>query len=474
MKKQNVFKKSISLVAILFLFITNLAAQNNPVKSLEGIWLGKIEIQNAAKLRMAVVVNADGTAALNIIDQATGNIPVDEVTHNGDSVSFKLNQLGIAISGCMNTTKDSILCMFKQRGGGFALNMGRVDELPRLNRPQTPKAPFGYASEEIEIYNQPAGVKLQGTLTLPNSSRKVPAVVLLTGSGQQNRDEEFSEHKPFWVIADHLTRNGIAVLRMDDRGLGGSTGDFKKSTTGDFATDALAAVEYLKTRTEIDAARIGLVGHSEGGSTAVIASRNSAEVKFMIALSGGMANFGDIHIKQVGNQLRMQKVHEENIKLDKEWREKLNEIVREPTDSLVAAGKMWSAYRLLTPEMIKTINWPEGRMNHMVSQLLSPWWRYAISLDVKSQYIGLNCPALLLFGEKDKQIDAAENMAIITEAVKTNHKTNISIRLIEGVNHMYQTADTGSEYEYFQIEETFSPSVLNMLSEWILKSSTIN
>ena len=314
MKNLSCFKLYLSLVVLLTLTSGFSIAQNNPVKSLEGIWLGKIEIQNAAKLRMAVVVNADGTAALNIIDQATGNIPVDEITHNGDSVSFKLNQLGIAISGIMNAGKDSIHSMFKQRGGEFALNMGRVDELPQLNRPQTPKAPLGYASEEIEINNRHAGVKLQGTLTLPNSSIKVSAVVLLTGSGQQNRDEEFSGHKPFWVIADHLTRNGIAVLRVDDRGIGGSTGDFKNSTTGDFATDALAAVEYLKNRPEIDVARIGLIGHSEGGSTAVVAAGNSDDVKFMIALSGGMANFGDIHIKQVGNQLRMQNVPEENIK----------------------------------------------------------------------------------------------------------------------------------------------------------------
>ena len=474
MKNLSCIKLCLSLIVLLTITFGFSAAQNSPVKSLEGIWLGKIKIPNAAALRMAVVVNADGTAALNIIDQATGNIPVDEITHNGDSVSFKLRQLGIDISGYINTAKDSILCMFKQRGGGFALNMGRVDELPQLNRPQTPKTPFDYASEEIDINNQQAGIKLQGTLTLPNSSRKVPAVVLLTGSGQQNRDEEFSGHKPFWVIADHLTRNGIAVLRMDDRGIGGSTGDYKNSTTGDFATDALAAVEYLKNRPEIDATRIGLIGHSEGGSTAVVAAGNSADVKFMIALSGGMANFGDIHITQVGNQLRMQNVPEENIKLETEWRGKLNEIVREPIDSLEAAGKMWSAYRLLTPEVIKTMNWPEGRMNHMVSQLLSSWWRYAISLDVVSQYTGLKCPALLLFGEKDKQIDASENMALITEAVKTNNKTNISIRLIEGVNHMFQTADTGSEYEYVQIEETISPEVLNLLSDWILNNNTIN
>jgi hypothetical protein len=153
-----------------------------------------------------------------------------------------------------------------------------------------------------------------------------------------------------------------------------------------------------------------------------------------------------------------------------EWRRKLNEIVREPTDSVIAAEKMWNAYKLLPEEEIKSMNWPEGRMNHMVSQLLSPWWRYSISLDVISLYMDIDCPALLLFGSKDVQLDASTNMPLIEEAVDANNKANINIQLINGVNHLFQTAGTGSEYEYIQIEETFSPEVLQLLSEWILNN----
>jgi hypothetical protein len=303
---------------------------------------------------------------------------------------------------------------------------------------------------------------------MPESDTHVPAVVLLTGSGQQKRDQDIGGHKPFWVIADYLSDHGIAVLRMDDRGIGGSSGDFGNSTTGDFTTDAIAAVEYLGSRKGIDVNQIGLIGHSEGGATAIIAASQSNDVKFIISLAGGIENFGDIHIRQISDRLKSQNIPEENIELEANWRRKLNEIVREPTDSAVAAKKMWDAYNLLPEEDIQTMNWPEGRMNHMVTQLLNPWWRYSISLDVISLYMDLDRPALLLFGGKDVQLNASTNMPLIEEAVKANKKTNIEIQLVEGVNHLFQTADTGSEYEYVQIEETISPDVLKLLSEWIL------
>ena len=470
MKNLSEIISSVAVFVLLTITSCYSGAQNHSTKSLEGIWLGKVEIPNAAVLRMGIIVNSDGSAALNIIDQATGNIPIDEVLYKGDTVSFKLNRLGITIKGNISAEKDSIWSRFKQRGGDFTFNLGLVDELPRLKRPQTPKAPFVYTSDEVEFENKEAGIKLQGTLTIPKSSGKVPAVVLLSGSGKQGRDMDISGHKHFWVIADYLTNKGIAVLRMDDRGVGGSTGDFNTSTTGDFATDALAAVDYLKKREEIDANQIGLIGHSEGGATAVIAASQSNNVKFMVSLSGGIVNFGDIHIQQIADRLASQNVPAENIELEKQWRKKLNEIVREPTDSLVAAEKMWNAYNELSEEDIKTMNWPKGRMTHMVTQLLSPWWRYSISLNVLALYENLDCPALLLFGEKDVQVTARDNMPLIEEVVKNSKKTNITVQLIKDANHLYQKADTGSEYEYVQIEETISPEVLKILSEWILSS----
>ncbi|WP_242095126.1 alpha/beta fold hydrolase [Aestuariivivens sediminicola] len=457
------------IAAIFFISPIQMDAQSNSNQIIVGNWLGKLEIPNAAVIRMGIIVDKDGSSALNIIDQATGNIPMDEVLIIGDTVTFKINDLGITIKGHLRPDKDSIPCIYMQRGGRFALNLRKVDQLPQLKRPQTPKAPFGYISEEIELQNKMANVKLAGTLTLPKTSSKVPVVVLLTGSGKQGRNQDIAGHKPFWVIADYLTRHGIAVLRLDDRGFGGSSGDFNNSTTGDFASDALAAVEYLKNRKDIDVNQIGLIGHSEGGATALITASQSNDVKFIISLSGVILNFGEIVISQLTDRLESQNVPNEIIELEMEWRRKLYSIVKESTDSILASEKMWKAYRELSEEDIKRMNWPEGRMNHIVSQLLSPWWRYSISLDVLDLYMEIDCPALLLFGEKDVQVSAIDNMPLIEEAVKFNNKNNIEIQLIEGVNHLYQTADTGSEYEYVQIEETISPNVLNLISNWILK-----
>ena len=471
MKSLSIILTLLSVVGFLLITTNHLHAQSNTLKSIEGIWVGKLEIPGAAALRIGIIVKKDGSAALNIIDQATGNIPIDDVNFVGDTIAFILNNLGITIKGRMNTDKDSINSEFIQRGGKFALNLGLAGELPKLKRPQTPEEPYGYSSREAEFENKKADITLRGTLTLPKSPAKVPVVILLTGSGQQGRDQDIAGHKPFWVIADYLSENGIAVLRMDDRGFGGSTGDFNTSTTGDFASDALAAVDYLKNCEEIDLNRIGLLGHSEGGTTAVLAANQSNDVKFIISLSGGLVNFGDIVIQQISDRLKLQHVTEENIELEMQWRKKLYEIVKEPIDSAAAAEKMWSAYRSLPDNDIEVMNWPEGRMNDMVSQLLSPWWRYIISLDVISLYKSLTCPALLLYGSKDMQVNAKENYALIEEVIKTKQKSNITVRIIDGVNHLYQTAVTGSEYEYVQIEETISPEVLKLISEWIINDT---
>ncbi|WP_242082915.1 alpha/beta hydrolase family protein [Aestuariivivens sediminis] len=470
---KNLSKSFTFLFVAVFLIIpaNQSFAQRTTHNSIEGIWVGKLEIPGAATLRIGIIVKEDGSAELNIIDQATGNIPIDEVSYLGDGVTFILNKLGITIKGRVNADKDAIESEFMQRDRKFALHLSLVDELPKLIRPQTPKAPFGYTSREVEIENKKANITLQGTLTLPKSKTKVPAVILLTGSGQQGRDQDIAGHKPFWVIADYLSENGIAVLRMDDRGIGGSTGDFNRSTTGDFASDALAAVAYLKKCEGIDLNHIGLLGHSEGGSTAAIAACQSNDVKFIISLSGGIVNFGNIVIQQISDRLKLQNVPEENIELEMQWRRTLYEIVREPIDSSAAAEKMWHAYRILPENDIKAMNWPEGRMNHMVSQLLSPWWRYILSLDVISLYKKITCPALLLYGSKDMQVNAKENYALMEEAIKPNKKSNITIQIIEGVNHLYQTAGTGSEYEYVQIEETISPEVLKLISEWIINDT---
>jgi hypothetical protein len=236
------------------------AVQTAAGKDAAGIWLGTLKVPGV-ELRIGFVIqrNPDGSLAgtLNSIDQGAMNIPLDGIVLQGDSLLCLVKAVQGGYEGKIAEDGKTIEGKWKQGGGVLPLMLNRVDKLPVFNRPQNPFKPYPYKSEEVRYENKAAGVTLAGTLTLPEAKGPFPAVILLTGSGQQNRDEEIFQHKPFLVLSDYLTRRGIAVLRADDRGIGESTGDF--------ADDALAGVGYLKTRVDINPRCIGLIGHSEGG-----------------------------------------------------------------------------------------------------------------------------------------------------------------------------------------------------------------
>jgi pimeloyl-ACP methyl ester carboxylesterase len=474
--KPNHFLKFFLIICQVFL-VFQLPAQNAGMPDIKGIWLGELVVPGQVRLRMGVIVtlNQDTSykAALNIIDQATGDIPIEEVILRNDTVTFSLKQIGIVIEGPMNEKGDMINCEFRQGGAVFPLDLSRVDKLPELLRPQEPKGPFPYKSEEVIVENITAGIKLSGTLTLPVNDGIYPAVVLITGSGKQNRDEEFARHKPFWVIADYLTRNGVIVLRCDDRGVGGSSGNFDMATTGDFADDALSAIAYLKTRKEVNVKEIGIIGHSEGGIAASVAAANSADVAFIVSLAGFYRNFGETAIEQMLDQSRLQGKNPMDIELEKNWRTEVYKIAGEKTDSLTAATKLWEAHNKLTEDEIRRLNWPKGRQEAHIRQILNPWWRYSLALDNRTTLMNVNCPILALYGEKDVQVKPDENIPFVEEALKNGGNTNFEIRKLPGLNHLFQTASTGLEYEYVRNEETISPAVLTMIADWIGRTTTL-
>lgn len=293
---------------------------------------------------------------------------------------------------------------------------------------------------------------------------------LLTGSGKQNRDEEIVKHKPFWVIADYFTRNGIAVLRFDDRGVGKSTGNFDLATTGDFAEDALAAVDYLSNRKDINRKEIGLVGHSEGGIAASVAAAGSGEVAFVVSLAGFARNFGDIALEQMLDQSRMQGRNAEDIELERSWRKKVYGIAGEKTDSATAAGKLWEAWEGLSEDEIKRLNWPKGRQDAHIKQVLNPWWRFGLGLDNRAMLMQIKCPVLALYGEKNVQVKAGDNIPFVEDALKAGGNNRYEIKNLPGLNHLFQTVTTGLEYEYVRLDETISPEVLKLISNWIIKT----
>src|SRR5262245_56724139 len=260
------------------------AAQN-----LEGTWEGALDV-GAMKLRLALKVTkaADGAyaAKLDSLDQGANDLPVDVISLKDGAVHFEMKRLQAVFDGKLNAENSEIAGQFKQGGATHPLTLKRLAKPTTLNRPQEPKPPFPYDEEEVSYENKRDGVKLAGTLTLPRGKVSSPAVILITGSGPQNRNEELLGHKPFLVLADYLTRQGIAVLRVDDRGVGGSTGSVSNSTSENFAADVLSGIEFLKGREGINPRQIGLIGHSEGGLIAPMVAAQSNDVAFIVLLAG--------------------------------------------------------------------------------------------------------------------------------------------------------------------------------------------
>ncbi len=265
-------------------------AAKPPREALGGHWLGTLKIQ-AMRLRLAITIRVqpDGSlkGTLNSLDQNGIDNPLDEVSLQDRKVRLVLKRSGLVYEGTVNAAGTEIAGQLKQRGTALPLDFKKVEKLPAARkRPQEPKRPFPYNEGAVTFENAAAHAKFAGTLTWPRSAGRYPAVLLITGSGQQDRDETIHGHRPFLVLSDYLTRHGIAVLRVDDRGVGDSTGDVLHATAEDFASDVLAGIAYLKTRPEVDPHRIGLVGHSEGGIIAPMVARRSPDVAFIVLLAG--------------------------------------------------------------------------------------------------------------------------------------------------------------------------------------------
>jgi hypothetical protein len=443
--------------------------------NIAGKWLGTLK-SNGMELRVAFEITEakEGgyTAVIHSIDQGVMNVPLGAVTLNGDILRLELKSIFV-YEGSLQTDGNTIDGNWIQ-GDTTPFVIKRVDKLPDLTRPQDPKKPYPYIEEEVTYENRKVGVTLAGTLTIPSGTGPFPAVVLLTGSGPQNRNEELFSHRPFLVLADYLTRHGIAVLRADDRGVGSSTGVFSKSTTGDFADDALAGIEFLKGRKEINQKRIGLVGHSEGGMMAPIAATQSTDVAFIVMLAGPGQRLADIIIFQILLEAKAQGADEKRFALKRSWYERLYALVAEDTDNAVAEEKIRALHATLTEDEKEKLDWPDGKLNGKIQEQCKPWWRYAMQYNPRATLMKVRCPVLALNGEKDMQVPAKENLAAIEEALKAGGNTQFTVRELPGLNHAFQTAPPGMELEYAKIEETMSPVVLKTVADWLCEQAGVS
>ncbi len=436
-----------------------------------GVWEGKLAV-GGRDLRIVFHVTSleDGSlgATMDSPDQGATGIPVGEVGHDGTKVHFGVTVAHGAFDGTLSDDHDSIAGTWSQGAASLPLTLRRVGAPPEPDRPQEPKPPFPYHSEEVRLSDPAPGVTLAATLTLPNGAGPFPAVVLVTGSGPQDRDETVMGHKPFLVLADYLTRHGIAVLRYDDRGVGQSTGDFATATTEDFTTDALAAVSYLRARPEIAPDEIGILGHSEGALVAPLAAVRSSQVAFIVLLAGPGVPGLQI-IEEQGELIgRAMGTPDSILALNRRTQARLAEIVAQEPDSAKAAprlrGVLEEARERLPADARAEA---EASVETTVRQVNSPWFRFFLSYDPRPTLERVKVPVLALGGSKDLQVPARQNLDSIAAALRRGGNSDVTTTLLPDLNHLFQKADKGTPSEYAAIPETMDPTALAAVSTWI-------
>jgi len=440
------------------------AAKPAVPSDIDGIWLGTLDA-GATKLRLVLKIanGPDGlTASLQSPDQSQQWLPANSATRSGDSLNFTIESLGVVYDGKIDAGLNSIDGTFTQGGRPLPLALKRVKDQAELEtrHPQNPVKPYPYREEEVTYANKAAGNTLAGTLTIPPGKGPFPAVLLISGSGPNDRDETVFGHKPFLVLSDYLTRKGIVVLRVDKRGVGKSTGDLAHATTADFATDAEAGVQYLKTRAEADPRRIGLIGHSEGGTVAPMLAAGDPGVRFIVLMAGPGVPGDQIIVEQGRLIEEAAGATKEKAAQDADKQRELFALVEKEKDDAVLGKE-------LREKLAGRV--PDAQIDVAIQQLTSPWMRYTLTYDPATALRKVACPVLALNGEKDLQVPPAQNLSAIRKALEEGGNKHAEIDEMPGLNHLFQTAKTGSPTEYAQIEETISPVALDKVATWILK-----
>lgn len=435
------------------------------VSGLDGAWDGTLEA-GATRLRIVFHIRTtDGgtTATMDSVDQAATGIPVSAVSREGDAVKLEVAAIGGRFEGALQADGRTLRGRWIEAALDLPFTLTRReagDAAPAVRRPQMPARPFPYREEDVAYDNAAAKARLAATLTLPSGAGPFLAVVLIAGSGPLDRDETLFAHKPFLVLADHLTRRGFAVLRADKRGVGKSTGDYASATTADFTTDVEAAIAYLRTRPEIDGGRIGLIGHSEGG---LIAPRIAAATPLaFIVLMAGPGRRGDqILLTQSRLLSEAAGMAEREIEQALAVNRALFAAVRDTADRSEAAARA----RAILVEMGKPLGMSDATIEEAVQKVTSAWFHYFLRYDPVPVLRQVKSPVLAINGSKDLQVAARENLAAIRAALAANG--DVETVELPGLNHLFQTAKTGAASEYGEIEETIAPSVLELISRWV-------
>lgn len=452
----------------LFIFCLLVCFTNTSAQQIIGDWTGNLEVQGM-KLPINFHFFEKNNALIATMDspmQGAKGIAVDKATCEQQSVHLEISNFGIVYKG--NFYNDSIRGTFTQRGMTLPLILVRKNKKEVLQRPQIPKPPFSYVTEEVKFKNEKQGNWLAGTLCVPSRKKDFPIVVMITGSGAQNRDEEIFGHKPFWVLADYLAKNGVGSLRMDDRGVGGSELGKANPTTVDFATDIETAVDFLA---KSGYTNIGLLGHSEGGMIAPMVATQDKRVKFMVLLAAPGIPCSQLLLLQNEALAKAQGISQTIIEQNSRFNKAVYEFVRSykgnetKTDlQQFLSGKLSEIYEgQLTQEKIAVM------AQQQTEALSSAWIQYFIKYNPEKYLVQIQISVLAINGSLDLQVSAKENLQGIKKALEKAGNANYTIKEFKGLNHLFQYAKTGLPSEYGQLTETLNPEVLECIAEWVNK-----
>jgi pimeloyl-ACP methyl ester carboxylesterase len=452
--------KKITVLLFSILVSTSLIAQD-----ITGQWHGVLKVPGA---QLSIVFNINKTAigfsaTMDSPDQKVKGIAVKETYFEDNKLRLVAPNLGLEFIGVLNPDQ-TIKGDFKQSGQTFPLTLSRVATVKeKVLRPQTPTPPYSYYSEEVTFQNPTANISLAGTLTLPKKEGVYPVVVLISGSGPQNRDEELFDHQPFLVLSDYLTRNGFAVLRYDDRGIEKSEGNFNAATTQDFASDVESALKYLRTRKEINPKKMGLIGHSEGGLIAPIVAAKDKDLAFIVLLAGPGVPISELMLLQKEKIERQAGVPEVELLKNQEIFKGAYQLISDTeTNDVLFKTKLakYFSEKFDLPTSHKDVLGITGLIT-------SPWMFNFLKLNPADFLKNVRCPVLAINGAYDIQVTSRENLQAIKMILDKSGNKKVTVKELPTLNHLFQESKTGAVSEYETIEQTISPMALTEILNWL-------
>ena len=443
-------------------------AAASAVSRAEGTWQGAIEVTNM-RMRLQMHLSHDDkgklVASVDSLDQGIQGIPASGVAENNGELSFEIPAFQAEYHGRLSTAKNEIAGEWAQNDTIEKLDFHRSEQPLELRRPQTPAKPYPYTVEEVSFPAADGKATLAATLTIPQGTGPFPAAVFVGGSGPTDRDETTAGHKPFLVLADLLARKGIAVLRYDKRGIARSTGNYDQATMDDFANDTQAALNYLKARKEVDPKRSGALGHGEGGILAAQLAVHNRDLGWLVLLAGPAATGERTLLRQSELIARTGGLPEEQIARSQQFDRLAYAAVREERTPTALEARL----KDLIDKSGLSAAMPPAALKAQIRLMTTPWFRQYLDFNPVPVLEQIKCPVLALNGDRDLQVDADETVPVLRQAYEKSGNKDFTVMEIEGVNHLFQKAQSGSPALYGAIEETIAPEVLNAISGWLAK-----